>query len=408
MFAPKTSIWRRFGYFVAGLLFFACAAELTLPRTAAAQATGGSFGGGSFGGDSHGGGGGSYGGGGSFGGGGSHGGGDSFGGGGSYGGGSAFGGSSGSHSFGSASGGSDGLGDGTSSGGGYRTSSGRYQVSSGSSRFLGGLLFCGAMFLLVIKLSGVSSTTRSDPPRHYEPLMAGGLSRYAQLVDVSAIQLALDWRVRPAIQKRLDALARGGHTSTPGGLALLLHETVVELRREETSWLYAGAVNALPTQAAAAERHFRTIASEARARFKKETVRALDGDVTSTDAPAMRARADEGAGLVVVTLVVAATREIPDIAKAADAAQLRELLRDLGALTARDLIALEVIWSPSAENDRLSSAELEVLYPELHRIDEQSVIGRVFCGYCSAPFPAELLRCPSCGASVTEAKRTQS
>jgi len=69
------------------------------------------------------------------------------------------------------------------------------------------------------------------------------------------------------------------------------------------------------------------------------------------------------------------------------------------------LIALEVIWSPSAENDRLSSVELEVLYPELHRVAENTMIGRVFCGFCAAPYPAELQRCPSCGAPVSAAKR---
>ena len=69
--------------------------------------------------------------------------------------------------------------------------------------------------------------------------------------------------------------------------------------------------------------------------------------------------------------------------------------------------ALEVIWTPSTENDRMSSAELEVLYPELRRMDENTVIGRVFCGYCAQPFPAEILRCPSCGAPGTEAKRAR-
>jgi len=388
-------------------LFVAAALPLAQVGSAAAQHTGGSFGGGGFGGShsSGGFGGGSHSSGGF--GGGSHSSGG-FGGGshssGGFGGGShssgGFGGSS-SHSYGGTSG--------SSYGGGYRSADGNYRVARGSDGFVMGLAFFVFMLVVVVKLSGAAkSNNTANLQRHYEELTTTPLAHYAPLVDVSAIHLALDWRARPALQKRLEELARGGHTGSPGGLAHLLHETVIALRRSETSWLYAGAVNALPTPAPTAEQTFRKIAADARVRFVVESVRAVDGVVASTAAPEMRARADEGPGLVVVTLVVAATREIPDIARATDAHQLHELLRELGSLTARDMIALEVIWSPSAANDRLSSAELEVLYPDMHRIDENTVVGRVFCGYCAVPFPAELLRCPSCGAPGSEAKRALS
>lgn len=325
------------------------------PCPVEAQHTGGSFGGGHFGG----GGGHSYG-----------------GGGGSYGGGSHYyGGGLGLH--------------------GHRGSCTSFGFS---------LTLFIVIMILKASLAGRSRSHDHLPPRH-ESLTHSSFTSFAPLVDVSAIHLALSFGARPALQKRLEALAQAGHTSTPGGLAYLLHETVIELRRVESSWLYAGAVNALPTQAAQAERHFRSIASEMRSRFKVETVRAVDGRVVSTNAPELRARPEEGAGLVLVTLIVAATRELPDITKAADARELRGLLRKLGSLNARDMVALEVIWSPSADNDRMSSAELEVLYPELRRMDENTVVGRVFCGYCAQPFPAELLRCPSCGAPGTEAKR---
>lgn len=54
-----------------------------------------------------------------------------------------------------------------------------------------------------------------------------------------------------------------------------------------------------------------------------------------------------------------------------------------------DMRALEVIWSPSEENDRMSSLELEQLYPEL--IPLGSGVGRYVCGFCRAPFPRELV-----------------
>jgi hypothetical protein len=73
-------------------------------------------------------------------------------------------------------------------------------------------------------------------------------------------------------------------------------------------------------------------------------------------------------------------------------------MRALGGIGAMNLVALEVIWSPAAEEDRMSTAELEVLYPELRRIDEATFVGRVFCDYCDYPYAAELGKCPQCGA----------
>jgi hypothetical protein len=53
-----------------------------------------------------------------------------------------------------------------------------------------------------------------------------------------------------------------------------------------------------------------------------------------------------------------------------------------------------------AEQDRMSSAELEQLYPELALIDPQRIAGKTACAFCSGAFPMELLRCPHCGAEV--------
>lgn len=58
----------------------------------------------------------------------------------------------------------------------------------------------------------------------------------------------------------------------------------------------------------------------------------------------------------------------------------------------------------SVETDRMSTAELEVLYPELRRIEEHTIGGRVFCGYCGSPFAQELSRCPHCGGPAADAR----
>jgi len=110
------------------------------------------------------------------------------------------------------------------------------------------------------------------------------------------------------------------------------------------------------------------------------------------------ARAEEGAGVVVATLIVAARNELLDLTNPHDADELRMALRALSAMQGNPLVALEVVWSPAEENVRMSTAEQESLSPELSRLDTGSAAGRVFCASCGGPYATELGECPHCGA----------
>jgi uncharacterized membrane protein len=230
---------------------------------------------------------------------------------------------------------------------------------------------------------------------------AGGAVSWGEM-DVSVLSLAIDWRARRPLQAELDRIAKSGDTATPDGLVRMLGDTVVALRRAEVAWLYGGAKNAQPMSAQAAEEMFRQSVADARSRYRDELTRNQEGQQSSQVAPEMRARAEEGQGLVVVTLCVAARRELLDVPTGTDAGLYRGALEGMAALAADDLVALEVVWSPATENDRMSSAELQTLYPELRKLDEASIAGRVFCAYCRGPFPAELLKCPHCGAPLEQ------
>jgi uncharacterized membrane protein len=337
-----------------GIALIALGAVFLLAPDAVAQSTGGSFGGGSFGGGGGGGGGGFSG-----------------GGGGGYSGG-GFGGGSYGGSYG---------------GGGC----------DGSPMSILCTLAMFAVFFIVIpimrsKLGGVG--------RPSDHLYTGGPSGgYApQWMDVSAVMIAIDARARRFVQERLEQLASEGDTSTPGGLAHLLHETITVLRRAERAWVYAGAYNTSPDHAGATEQKFRQVAQTMRERYRYERVRAHDGQVRTVDAPAQTARREEGEGLVIVTVLVAARGEIPDVSQTNDIQRLDQLMRALGAVTAQRMVALEVIWSPAEENDRMSSAELERLYPEMRKIDGVDRMGRHVCQFCAFPYALELAQCPNCGA----------
>ncbi|HJL11594.1 MAG TPA: DUF1517 domain-containing protein [Polyangiaceae bacterium LLY-WYZ-15_(1-7)] len=233
---------------------------------------------------------------------------------------------------------------------------------------------------------------------HARPMSVDLRSVPETRIDVSVVMLAIDWRARRFVQDTLDELAQSGDTSSPMGLLRLLSRTVATLRESKLAWIYAGAYNARPMAQAAAQQQFQAQAAELRARFRHELIRNADGSSKVQGTPELRAREEEGQGVVVVSLMVAAKKNLADLQNPRDARALDGILASLPQMNPFQLVALEVIWSPAAEDDRMSTAELEVLYPELKRIDEGTMAGRIFCGHCSGPYAAELLACPHCGA----------
>jgi uncharacterized membrane protein len=216
---------------------------------------------------------------------------------------------------------------------------------------------------------------------------------------VSQLTLGIDWRARRELQEQLARLAASGQVGTKEGRAHLLSETVLALRRAELSWLYVAYRDSNgPLGPQQAQQTFNQWAMDARSRFKKELVRADATGVRQQQAPELQARGHEGQGTVIVHLIVVARRPLAGVAQTTSADAIRRALSERGALEAEALVALEVVWSPAAENDRLSSAELEQFYPEVRLIDPNSIAGRVFCSYCNGPFAMELLTCPHCGA----------
>ncbi|HEY8427114.1 MAG TPA: DUF1517 domain-containing protein [Sandaracinaceae bacterium] len=286
------------------------------------------------------------------------------------------------------------------------TAIGAYSADEGDDRkyylrlLIVGLVLSGALVYLV----------RSRRKREREesflhgpvPIPPGPIAAPHDAMHVDVIGLGIDWRARRELQATLRHLAETGDTASAAGLARLLEETVLALRRAELAWLYVAHEASGPISPQQAEERFRRLATQKRAAFRTELVRAADGQLERAAAPALRAHPHEGEGTVVVHLLVAAYRPLRPAS--ADAESIRAALDDRASLSPQDLAALEVIWSPAAEDDRMSTAELEQHYPELRLIDPASIAGRTFCSYCRGPFAMELLACPHCGAPA-EASR---
>lgn len=320
-----------------------------------------------------------------------------------------------SGSSGSSSSGSSDWGSGSSSpsfgGGGFTGTGGPTTYTGGGNSGMGccGGSVCLLVFIGIIGVAFIMNKRKAAgamaaggmpmPVGGYSPMMGGVMPTPGHEMYLSALTLGIDWRARQQLQEQLTRLAQTGDTNSKEGRAVLLRETVLALRRAEMAWLYVGYRDGGPGMAAQqAQGAFQGLAGDYRARFRSELVRAGGGSMQATDAPAMKARANEGQGTVIVTVVVVARRPLRAITNPADANDIRAAVQDRGMLDAHSLVALEVIWSPAAENDRMSTAELEQNYPEVKLIDPRSIAGRVFCAYCNGPFPMELLQCPHCGA----------
>ena len=217
---------------------------------------------------------------------------------------------------------------------------------------------------------------------------------------LSSLMLGIDWHARRELQSKLAALAVQQLGGTAAGRAKMLHEVVLALQRAELSWLYAACAEPQGLSAADAESEFLAVCNKARSRFHRELIRNEGGEVSTEAAGPLAPHPEEGAGTVVVSLILVTRRELAGKAGMTDAADIRAALADRAAVTDSELVAIEVVWSPAAEEDRMSTAELEQHYPELRLIDPKSIAGRVFCSYCGGAFAMELLNCPHCGAAV--------
>lgn len=216
-------------------------------------------------------------------------------------------------------------------------------------------------------------------------------------VDITEVRIALDARARAYLQRELMDQGRRANASTKKGLVDLLQLVLRALRASEAAWTHAGAKNFHPMSSIQAEAAFRRLANDARAKFTHELVRNESGRVREGEGHGVRRSVErEGEGVVLVTLIVAANREIVDF-EATSRAEIRKVLDDLALLTPQTLVALELSWMPADEQDLMSTATLETLHPDM-KLLPGAIGGKTFCGYCKGPFAAELKRCPHCGA----------
>lgn len=258
-----------------------------------------------------------------------------------------------------------------------------------------GVLLLAGTALMARRLlrSSAASGPPSDEPEVPDAPRAAWVAPVAAVsaptATLKTVTVAVDGRRRRALQSTLKALGATHDLSTPEGMERCQRAIAEAVKAAPATVRYAR-VEHQPVAESEAQRRFESTVTALRGRYVVETVRGA----MQTRGPAAVARAEEGEGFVVLSLVAGYEGTMAGAGR--DASAWSEALDALSPREVSRWVALEVVWSPTDEDDRMSSAELETLYPELTRLDDG--VGRMVCASCKAVGAKELGECPSCGA----------
>ncbi|NJK99147.1 MAG: DUF1517 domain-containing protein [Spirulinaceae cyanobacterium SM2_1_0] len=191
-------------------------------------------------------------------------------------------------------------------------------------------------------------------------------------VSVAKVQVGLLANARE-LQLELNQIAMTANTDTATGRAKVLQETTLALLRHPHYWVY-GATEAqerLPLEQA--EGRFNQLALGERSKFTAETLTNVDNQlqqsklrdrlegVIPTEDALMQSEPGE---YIVVTILagVEGSLKLPAVNGTDD---LRQALSTIGGVGGDRLLAFEVLWTPQATDDTLTTDDILAAYPNL-------------------------------------------
>lgn len=223
------------------------------------------------------------------------------------------------------------------------------------------------------------------------------MRRYRRHGDCEVIVISMAFRpkVRRVLQDTLKRLGRTADMQSAEGMHAAAQAVTTLLVRNINEMEFATWSSRQAWSSAAGD-VFATSTRGLKSRYRHDVLRG--------STKAFEAKAHEGEGWVVVSVVAGAMRTFHrGEVQPGRESLARELVRIVQDTTPAQLVAFETIWSPAEELDRMSAAELSLLYPELLPLaDAPPQIAQ--CGYCDSLYTAELETCPTCGAPE-EARR---
>lgn len=188
-------------------------------------------------------------------------------------------------------------------------------------------------------------------------------------VSIAQLQVGLLAGAR-SLQADLNRLATTANTSSSEGLTQVLQETTLSLLRHPEYWVYAGSASQ-QTSLPAAENTFNRLALTERSKFTSESLSNVNNQLrqaaTSGELPAAGGElvTSDAPGEYIIATILVATQgklQLPTINSTED---VRRALSQIGAIPSDQLLAVEVLWSPQAEGDVLTSDDVISEYPNL-------------------------------------------
>ncbi len=198
---------------------------------------------------------------------------------------------------------------------------------------------------------------------------SGGYGR-SSVVSVAQVRVGLLAAAR-SLQQDLDRIAQTANTSTSAGRSQMLQETMLSLLRHPEYWVY-GSAESDRTDIATAEAAFNRLSLAERSKFSAETVSNYNSGsarLGAAESQAIAVADDAGPSEYIVVTILVGTEsrlDLPATVESSD--QMRQALSRLGAIAAEDLLTVEILWTPQAEGDTLTTDDIIENYPDLRLV----------------------------------------
>lgn len=260
------------------------------------------------------------------------------------------------------------------SSGGYRSPAGGYGYGGGGFGFPFLIPFFGfgggfgGLFTILIFIAIANFLVKSFRGAG----VGGGDSEYGyspSTISVGKVQVGLLANARN-LQKELDELAYRADTGTPSGRAMVLQEATLALLRHPEYWTY-GATESSQSGVDSAEAKFNQLALAERSKFISETLSNVNSQLKQASQPSLLEGGGQLAELpqssgeyIVATILVGAEGKLK-LPKINDATDMRQALQDIGGIGSDRLLAVEILWTPQAKGDTLTTDDILANYPNL-------------------------------------------
>jgi uncharacterized membrane protein len=267
----------------------------------------------------------------------------------------------------------------TNGGGGYSTGGG-FGFFPGFMPFYGFGLGGGGIFSLLITIAIAGYLFQAFRNAFGSDSLDGN-GEANPTISIAKVQVGLMAQAR-SLQLELDRIALSADTNTDAGRVHILQEVSLALLRHPEYWAYGAAQTERP-KLAAAEGIFNQLALAERSKFTEETLSNLNGQmkkpsltgagnsekltVPQTAGELLALNESSHSEYIVVTILVGTQAKVqfPKINSDED---MKQALRQIGSLSADNLLAIEVVWAPQADGDNLSADDIMANYPDMRLV----------------------------------------